>query len=93
MYLRGVGFKSSRDSYDRFFIFRKSQKGRFPDRSEILDKLICIVLLYGDSNKMAGEQQLSKNKMLNYPPYAKCHEFPCDMPDKIKKQPPMQKVV
>lgn len=37
VYLRGLGFKSKRDSLDRFFVFRKSQQGRFPDKSEILD--------------------------------------------------------
>lgn len=55
IYLRGAGFQSQRDSFDRFFLYKKSQKGRFPDRNDVLDKLICIVLLYGDSNKMADE--------------------------------------
>ena len=30
VYLRGVGFKSQRDSLDRYFIFKKSQRNRFP---------------------------------------------------------------
>jgi len=31
VYLRGIGFKSQRDNKERFFLFRKSAKGRFPD--------------------------------------------------------------
>jgi hypothetical protein len=37
VYVRGLGFKSQRDHLDRFFLFRKSQKGRFPEKSEIID--------------------------------------------------------
>jgi len=37
VYLRGLGFKSKRDNLDRYFIYRKSQSGRFPDKNEILD--------------------------------------------------------
>lgn len=85
VYLRGAGFKSHRDSFDRFYIFKKSQKGRFPERSEIIDKLICIVLLYGDSNKMADEQEIAKFKLLKYPPSIYSHSHPCEMPEKIKK--------
>lgn len=37
VYLRGIGFKSQRDQKDRYFLFRKSSKGRFPERDEIID--------------------------------------------------------
>lgn len=30
VYIRGIGFKSQRDNTDRFFLYRKSQRGRFP---------------------------------------------------------------
>lgn len=37
VYVRGLGFKSQRDQMDRYFIFRKSQKGRFPSKEDVLD--------------------------------------------------------
>ena len=52
VYLRGLGFKSHRDDRERFFLFRKSAKNRFPKKDEIVDQLICLSMIYGDSNKM-----------------------------------------
>lgn len=37
VYIRGLGFKKQRDSLDRYFLYRKSQRGRFPEKNEILD--------------------------------------------------------
>lgn len=49
VYLRGIGFKSERDNLGRFFLFAKSQRGRMPEKQDILDQLICLSLIYGDS--------------------------------------------
>jgi hypothetical protein len=37
VFLRGIGFKSQRDARERFILFRKSQRGRFPKKDEIID--------------------------------------------------------
>lgn len=37
VYIRGLGFKSQRDPLDRYFLYRKSQKARFPENFEVLD--------------------------------------------------------
>jgi hypothetical protein len=52
VYLRGVGFKSQRDSLDRYFVFKKSQRNRFPYREEVVDNIICVAMMYGGSKQM-----------------------------------------
>jgi hypothetical protein len=37
IYLRSLGFKRNRDHFDRFFIFKKSIKARFPEKDELID--------------------------------------------------------
>ena len=86
VYLRGIGFKSLRDEKERFFLFRKSQKNRFPKKDEIVDQLICLSLIYGDSHKMGVDQQITKARLKLPPPYSKQHDHPCDMPEKVLKQ-------
>ena len=91
VYLRGVGFKSQRDMLDRYFIFRKSSVGRFPTKSEVLDHVICLVLIYGDSTSLAADQEISKQKIRLPKPYRKNHGHPCDVPENVMKQPDMEK--
>jgi len=70
--LRGAGFKDRRDNLDRFILFRKSHKNRFPVKEDILDQLICIVFLYGDSNKMELEQTIAR-ETYRFPKYKGIH--------------------
>ena len=93
VYLRGLGFKNLRDHYDRFFLYRKSQTGVFPDHTKIVDKLICIILLYGDTNKVALEQQEVQQLYQGPPAFKKQHDHPCDLPENIKKQPAIGKTI
>ncbi len=82
--MKGIGFKSKRDPWDRYMLYKKSFHKRFPKKSEILDQLICMAILYGDSNKMAMDQVISlQREVTTYPSYKKHHEHPCDMPEKI----------
>ena len=37
---------------DRYFLFKKSQRGQFPEKEDITDHLICLSMLYGDSKKL-----------------------------------------
>ncbi len=90
VYLRGAGFKDRRDNLDRFILFRKSHTNRFPEKNDILDQLICLVLLYGDSTKMEIEQNICRERY-NFPKYKDAHSHPCDMPDKVVKQPSNEK--
>lgn len=54
IYVRSLGFKGHRDHHDRNFLFKKSLRGgRFPEKEEIIDQLICLSIMYGDSKKMA----------------------------------------
>jgi hypothetical protein len=38
---------------DRYFLFKKSLRGRFPEKEDITDHLICLSMIYGDSKKLA----------------------------------------
>ena len=61
VYVRCLGFKSMRDEYDRYFLFKRSQKGRFPEKNDVIDHLVCLSIIYGDSKNMGIDQQLQKS--------------------------------
>lgn len=52
VYMRGVGPKSQRDNLDRYFLFRKSQRNRFPEREEVIDHIVCLALMYGGTKPL-----------------------------------------
>ena len=58
VYIRCLGFKENRDGLDRYMLFKKSSRGRYPLGQDILDHLICLSFMYGDSRKMAIDQKL-----------------------------------
>ena len=60
VYIRSIGFKENRDGLDRLMLFKKSARGRYPEGSDILDHLICLSFIYGDSKKLAIDQKLQK---------------------------------
>lgn len=56
IYLRGVGPSEQKDEQGRYYIFRKSEKKRYPLPHEITDTLIILSFLYGGSNELAKAQ-------------------------------------
>jgi len=56
VYIRSVGFQNKRDQLDRYFLFKKSLNGRFPEGEDITDHLICLSMIYGDSRKLEIDQ-------------------------------------
>ncbi len=94
VYIRSVGFKSLRDSMDRFFIFKRSQRGRYPEKNEIIDNLICLAIIYGGTKQMGIDQKVQKQLNPNLPrPSKSAHGYPCDMPDTVVKQPSMERTM
>ncbi len=74
--MRGLGFKSQRDALQRFFLFRKGCRGRYPLKHEILDQLICLSLVYGDTTKMAHDQTITLSNIILPEVYYKKHDHP-----------------
>lgn len=60
VYVRGVGFTPDLDETGRFMLFSKNQEKRFPTVQEIVDKIIMLVMTYGDSFKLADAQEKFK---------------------------------
>ena len=87
VYVNCLGFKSRRDNRGKFYLFKKTHKGRFPTVEEITDQLICLSMIYGDSKKMGSDQAISQSKRSTGGKYKLCHEHPADTPDDVKKQP------
>ena len=71
VYIRGVGLTPELDETGRFMLFSKNQEKRFPTAQEIVDKVIMLVLTYGDSFKLADAQEkFIKDNAKNIPkPY------------------------
>ena len=73
----------------RYFLFKKSLSGRFPEKEDITDHLICLSMIYGDSKKLAIDQKLAKESIIDLPRAAPfSHAHPCDGPDSdhVRKQ-------
>ena len=80
VYLRGVG--SKQDEYGRFFLFSKRYKKSFPNSTDICDKLIALIMLYGSSlNLEAAQNQYMKAYQGLFKPSTKLHGFPVDLSD------------
>lgn len=60
VYVRGVGFTPDLDETGRFMLFSKNLEKRFPTVQEIVDKIIMLVMTYGDSFKLADAQEKFK---------------------------------
>ena len=94
IYLRGVGPVEKRDNQGRLFIFRKNVTGRFPSIKEVIDYLIILSMLYGNSEKLGKAQDDFKHNYgyLISKQSSDVHEHPWDMPEKLVKQPEPRKV-
>lgn len=71
VYIRGVGLTPDLDETGRFVLFSKNQEKRFPTAQEIVDKMIMLVMSYGDSFKLADAQDkfIKDNKSIIPKPY------------------------
>lgn len=85
VYIRGLG--TNLDSKGRLFLYRKIEKGRFPNKEEILDKMIALCMLYGSSKNLEiAQKQFYKVSEGQYPTNKKIiHEHPMDVPEMAQK--------
>ena len=85
MYLRGVG--TNLDPKGRLFLYRKIEKGKFPSKDDILDKLIALSMLYGSSKNLEiAQKQFLKNTEGQFPMNNKIvHVHPMDVPEMAQK--------
>lgn len=90
--MRGVGPISERDEFGRYFLFRKSEKLRFPTSREIIDQIIILSFIYADSSEMERAQTSfkKKNKAIIGRAYPKMHNHPCPAPEVFKKKEKMK---
>lgn len=91
VYVRGVGPNSKLDKTGRYVLFSKHVQKRFPTPQEIVDKVIMLGLMYGDTFKMADEQAafMLENKKLIPRPYKKvCERCPIEIPESAKEKSP-----
>ena len=89
VYAIGLGPVDQRDEQGRYWIFSKSESGRFPTPQEIVDSVLVLSFLYGDSTEMEIAQREFKKMYAKFipKPGKTMHEFPCALPDpsRVKK--------
>ena len=94
VYLCNVGLKSdiknsnSNNKKDRYLIYSKYITKKFPTVNDILDKLICLVIMYGSSLNLEKSQFASNNNAseINTPRRLLItHEFPAEYSEKAEK--------
>jgi len=82
VYLRNTGLPSI--IKDKYFIYRKYFTKRFPSINEIIDKLICLVIMYGSSLNVEKAQvdpfKPDTTIRLNI-----THEHPAELSEKAEK--------
>jgi len=91
VYMRGVGFNTELDETGRYMLFSKHIEKRFPTPQEIVDKVIMLALIYGDTFRMAEEQNtfMRENKKIIPKPYKNVHDkCPIEIPESAKQKTP-----
>jgi hypothetical protein len=107
VYVRGIGPMHERDSQGRYFIYRhkydhkansakaKMAKSKMPKstKRDILDTLIILSLLYGNSKKLGEAQKdFKRNYAYLIPnPISEMHDYPAKMHKYIRRQPILEK--
>ena len=86
VYLRNTGLPC--DIKGRYFIYSKRETLKFPTATDILDKLICLSIMYGSSmNVEKAQHEDLRNEMAKS---KKCHEYPAppleEIAEKIKQK-------
>lgn len=83
IYLHGLG--PVFDEKSRFFLFKKNKSGRFPNPTEIIDKLVALAMIYGSSLNMESAQMQFLNEQTIGKRSKFCHEFPCELSEKAEE--------
>ena len=82
VYLINTGLYSKEKN--KYFIYKKKIKNKFPTTNEILDKLICLAIMYGSSLNVEKAQvdpfKPDKLTRINI-----THEFPVELSEKAEK--------
>lgn len=86
IYIRGVG--PILDDMGRYWIFSKKNAKRFPTKSEIMDKLITLSMLYGSSVNMELAQNQYIKAYSRYLPKqsSEMHEHPYDLTEDAQNE-------
>ena len=84
IYLRNTGLPSN--IKNKYYIYRKNIKKKFPSVNEILDKLVCLVIMYGSSLNVE-KAQVDPFIPDSLGPLRKniTHEFPAEMSEKAEE--------
>ena len=83
VYVRGIGLASELDKTGRYLLFSKNIERRFPSPQEIVDKVIMLAFIYGDTFKMADAQEsfIKINEKSIPKPYKEvCRQCPIPIP-------------
>ena len=84
VYLRNTGLPSNEK--EKYYIYRKNIKKKFPSKDEILDKIISIVIMYGSSLNMGKAQidpYIPESLITNRINIT--HDFPAEMNENAEK--------
>lgn len=86
IYIRGIG--PVLDERGRYWIFSKKLEKKFPTKTEILDKLITLSMLYGSSINMEAAQGQYIRAYSNYLPRQnpRMHEHPVDLTSEAEEE-------
>ena len=81
VYLRYTGLPS--DYKGRFLIYSKKEEKKFPSVTDILDKLICLSMMFGSSQDI--EKAQSEDIKEDFPKSKHFHEHPGELSAKAEK--------
>jgi hypothetical protein len=86
IYIRGIG--PVLDDKGRYWIFSKKNEKKFPTKTEIMDKLITLAMLYGSSINMETAQAQYIRAYSRYLPSQnpEMHDHPFDLSEEAKKE-------
>ena len=82
VYLINTGLPS--EEKNKYFIYKKKIKKKFPSINEILDKLICLTIMYGSSLNVE-KAQLDPFKPDELVKLKITHEYPAELSEKAEK--------
>lgn len=84
VYLRNTGLPS--DEKGHYPIYSKYLTRRFPTINEILDKLVCLSIMYGSSlNVEKAQVDLFNPEAMNSGRINISHEFPAELSEQAEK--------
>ena len=81
VYLRHTGLPC--DYKGRYVIYCKRDTLKFPTATDVLDKLVCLSIMYGSS--MNVEKAQSEDLKSDMAKSKICHEYPYPLPEKVEK--------